>query len=61
MTPRNIEARFRHHGAEDINTKLDHVTGWVPTENVEALLEEVDDATAQYETRDGRETFVTTL
>jgi hypothetical protein len=60
-TTRTTEESFRHYCADEINTELGHVNGWVPAQNVEPLCEEVDDAFAQYYTEDGREAFVTTL
>lgn len=52
---------FRHYDADEIKTELSHVSGWVPAQNVEPLVNEVEDAHAQYYTDDGFEAFVTTL
>jgi len=60
-TERTPEESFRHYDADEIDTDLGHVSGWVPAQNVEPLLDEVPEAEAQYYTDDGHEAFVTTL
>lgn len=52
---------FRHYDADEVRTDLDHVSGWVPRQNVAPLTNEVDDAEVQYWSEDGFEAFVTTL
>jgi len=61
QTTRNTEESFQHYFADEIKTELNHVSGWVPAQNVEPLLEEVPEATVQYYTEDKMEAFVTTL
>jgi hypothetical protein len=58
---RSAVESFRHYDADELNTDLGHVCGWVPAQNVEPLCDDVDDAFAQYYTDDGAEAFVTTL
>lgn len=58
MDPDEIVTAFEEHGASEIKTELG-VSGWVPNENVDDLLDAVDDAQAMY--GDDMETFVTTL
>lgn len=60
-TTDEIAARFNHYDADEVNTILGDVNGWVPAQNVEPLTDEIKDAEAQYYSDDGAEAFVTTL
>ncbi|ERJ07430.1 hypothetical protein HLRTI_000472 [Halorhabdus tiamatea SARL4B] len=60
-TDRTPAEAFRHYDADDVRTDLDHVSGWVPRQNVDPLTNEVTGAEAQYWSFDGSEAFVTTL
>lgn len=58
-TARTTVESFRHFDADHISTTLG-VSGWVPRQNVEPLLNEVEEADVQYWTEDGFEAFVVT-
>ena len=58
---RTVEEWFHHYDADEVKSDLGHVSGWVPTANIDPLLNNVDDAMVQYYTEDGFEGFVTTL
>lgn len=59
MEQKTIVGRFRHYDADEVNTIGPGVTGWVPKQNVEPLLDELpENARAQYWTDDGHEAFI---
>jgi len=61
VNTRSVVKSFRHYDADEVKDSLDHVSGWVPAQNVNPLLNEVDDAKVQYYDDNGNWAFVTTL
>jgi hypothetical protein len=58
-TTRSTVESFRHYDADEITT-LVGVQGWVPKQNVDPLLADVDEAEVQYWADDGCEAYVVT-
>ena len=61
MNADNVRTVFEEHGADDVRSGLEHVSGWVEADAAEDLVETVPEAEIIYYTDDGREAFVSTV